>query len=205
MPFSGLSRSDPGGVWLLPQVDFRASTAEPDFVHHGAHQEDAAAVSCGLLFWSGGIYKGLRIEARAVVTNGDVDIYCWLNSGSPGSVQQTSAPEPQPAIVTGTVLDMNGGLVAGAAVELSPANPSDRRTIWRGANGAFKIETGIRLRLATVRVSVVAITPEQAAIEQVRVQETQRIAEQSQSVAAFCRERGLWNFQFFALSSKIDV
>ena len=73
MPFSGLSRSDPGGVWLLPQVDFRASTAEPDFVHHGAHQEDAAAVSCGLLFWSGGIYKGLRIEARAVVANGDVD------------------------------------------------------------------------------------------------------------------------------------
>ena len=132
----------------------------------------------------------------------------WLTGLS--AAQQISAPEPQPAIITGTVLDINGGIVAGAAVELSGADPSDRRAIWSGANGAFEfpdvqpgkvyhltvsapgfapwtsepisltpgqyfIETGIRLRLATVRVSVVAITPEQVAIEQVRVQETQRI------------------------------
>ncbi len=127
-----------------------------------------------------------------------------------GTAQQLSAPGPQPATVTGTVLDINGGLVPGAAVELSGADPADRITAKSGESGLFEftgvqpgkvyhltvsapgfaqwisdpiklrpgqffIVTGIQLRVATVRVSVVAITPEQAAIEQVRIQETQRI------------------------------
>lgn len=127
-----------------------------------------------------------------------------------GAAQQISAPEPQPATVTGTVLDINGGLVPDATVELNGAAAEDHFTVFSGENGSFRftdvkpskeykvtvsargfapwtsesfalkpgqyfILTGIELRVATVHVSVVAVTPEQAAIEQVRIQETQRI------------------------------
>lgn len=41
--------------------------------------------------------------------------------------------------------------------------------------GQYSIQTGIHLRLATVQVSVVALTPEQVATEQVKSEETQRV------------------------------
>ncbi len=141
-------------------------------------------------------------------------IACLLLTGSwttgLSSAQRVTAPDPQPAIVTGTVLDINGGLVPGAAVELDGAGRNDRLTVTSGQNGGFEftdvqpekvyhvtvsapgfaewtsnpitltpgeyfILTGIQLRLATVYTSVVAVTPQQEAIHQVRVQETQRI------------------------------
>ncbi|HWZ52870.1 MAG TPA: carboxypeptidase-like regulatory domain-containing protein [Granulicella sp.] len=41
--------------------------------------------------------------------------------------------------------------------------------------GQYFMVTGIQLRLATVQVSVVAVTPEQLAAQQVRIEETQRV------------------------------
>lgn len=124
--------------------------------------------------------------------------------------QQLSAPDSQLATVTGTVLDINGGIIPGATVTLGGAIPNGPRSTSASDSGFFQftdiqpgseyrvtvqapgfadwtsnpisllpgqyyILKGIQLRVATVEVSVVAITPEQAAIEQVRVQETQRI------------------------------
>jgi hypothetical protein len=127
-----------------------------------------------------------------------------------GAAQQVSAPEPQPATLTGTVLGADGGVVPGAKVVRDGTGADDRQTVVSGDDGSFQfanvrpgvawrvtisatsfrhwtsnpitlsagqhfILTGIQLRLATVKVSVNAITPEQAAAEQVRAQETQRV------------------------------
>jgi hypothetical protein len=127
-----------------------------------------------------------------------------------GAAQQVSAPEPQPATLTGTVLGVDGGVVPGAKVVLDGPGADDRQTLVSGDDGSFQfanvrpgvswrvtisatsfgdwtsnpitlsagqhfILTGIQLRLATVKVSVNAFTPEQAAAEQVKAEETQRV------------------------------
>lgn len=126
----------------------------------------------------------------------------------PGEAQQLSAPDPQPATIIGTVVDVNGGVVPYAAVSLS--GPDDRRKVNANDNGFFQFAnakpdvdyhvsvsapdfapwdsspitltpgqyfmlSGIRLRVATVQISVVALTPEQVAAEQVRKEEKHRV------------------------------
>lgn len=127
-----------------------------------------------------------------------------------GAAQQVAAPDPQPATIVGTVLDVNGGVVPGAKVVLSGPGSGGTRTLVAGDNGFFQFVNvpsgvawriavsardfaiwtsstfvlrpgqyfmliGIQLRLATVQVSVVALTPEQVATQQVHEEEKQRI------------------------------
>ena len=126
------------------------------------------------------------------------------------TAQQISAPEPQPGTITGTVLDINGGIVPGATVVLEVRGAGEHPTVTADDHGAFRftdvavakklhikvtangfadwtshsitlkpgqyfILTDIHLRPATVHFSVTAISEEQLAIQQVRIQETQRI------------------------------
>jgi hypothetical protein len=51
--------------------------------------------------------------------------------------QQITAPEPHPAIITGTVEDPNGGIVPGATVVADDSVASDRRTTAADDNGVF--------------------------------------------------------------------
>lgn len=124
--------------------------------------------------------------------------------------QHVSAPDPQPATITGTVLDVNGGVVPGATVVLNGSEPDERRSTTTGDNGFFQLVnvrpdvdyrvtvsapdfaewssdaialtpgqysllTGIQLRLEVVQVTVVAVTPEQTATEEVKAEEKQRV------------------------------
>jgi hypothetical protein len=124
--------------------------------------------------------------------------------------QNASAPDPQPATITGTVLDVNGGVVSGATVALHGSKADEQRFATTGDNGFFQLTnvcpdvdyritvdalnfaewssdaitlmpgqyfllTGIELRLAVVQTTVVAVTPEQVATEQVKVEEKQRV------------------------------
>jgi Carboxypeptidase regulatory-like domain len=52
--------------------------------------------------------------------------------------QEVSAPAPQPAIVVGTVVDVNGGVVPDAAVVLSGSNPDRHMTTSSDGNGFFQ-------------------------------------------------------------------
>jgi len=124
--------------------------------------------------------------------------------------QDVSALRPQPATVVGTVLDLNGGVVSGAAVMLNSSDLNLHLTTNSDSNGLFQFAkvppgadwyvtihmqdfadwtskklvlipgqyfllTGIQLHLAIVEVSVTAVTPEQAATEETRVEEKQRV------------------------------
>jgi hypothetical protein len=126
------------------------------------------------------------------------------------AAQQLSAPDPQPATILGTVLDVHGGVVPGARVVLNGSDSDDYQAIVTPDNGLFKFDgvhpgaahhvtisalgfadwtsdtiapaagqsvvvTGIKLRLATVEVSVAAVNPQQLAAQQVGIQETQRV------------------------------
>jgi hypothetical protein len=124
--------------------------------------------------------------------------------------QQLSAPDPQPATIAGTALDVNGGVVPGATVVLNGPGFDDHQTVVTPDSGLFVFAgvhpgvahhvmisapgfadwtsdtitptagqnfmvTGIRLRLATVETSVVAVPLEELAAQQVRLEETQRV------------------------------
>jgi hypothetical protein len=52
----------------------------------------------------------------------------------------TSPLDPLTANISGTVTDVNGGIVPGAAIVLEGANSSDRRTVVANDNGAFQFE-----------------------------------------------------------------
>jgi hypothetical protein len=126
------------------------------------------------------------------------------------AAQQLSAPDPQPATISGTTLDVNGGVIPEATVVLNRSDSTDHQTLVTPDNGLFTFAgvrpgvayhvtisapgfaawtsdtitptagqsfmvAGIRLRLATVETSVAAVTPEQMATQQVRLEETQRV------------------------------
>jgi hypothetical protein len=133
--------------------------------------------------------------------------FCVATSGT---AQRPSAPDPQPATIIGTVLDVNGGVVPGATVVLKGSDSDDHQTLVTPDNGLFQFAgvapgvahhvtitapgfadwtsatitpaagqhfmvTGIRLRVATVQTSVVALPSEQIAAQQLRIEETQRV------------------------------
>src|SRR5690348_851051 len=54
--------------------------------------------------------------------------------------QQVSAPQPQPATIVGTVLDVNDGIVPGAKVVLRGPGPDDCRTVTAGDDAFFTFE-----------------------------------------------------------------
>lgn len=56
-----------------------------------------------------------------------------------GVAQQPSAPQPQTGTVTGTVLDVNGGIVPAANVVLLGSSPADRQRVVTNDNGSFQI------------------------------------------------------------------
>lgn len=57
------------------------------------------------------------------------------------AAQQLSAPEPQPATIIGTVLDVTGAVVPGATVLLECQDPNDDHRAVTGANGFFKLDS----------------------------------------------------------------
>ena len=54
------------------------------------------------------------------------------------AAQPVSAPDPQPATIIGTVLDVNGGVVPGATVVLNGPSPDYRRAVVTPENGFFQ-------------------------------------------------------------------
>jgi hypothetical protein len=54
--------------------------------------------------------------------------------------QQVSAPEPQAGAVVGTVLDVNDGIVPGAAIVLEGRSPSDHQRIVANDTGFFHFD-----------------------------------------------------------------
>jgi len=53
--------------------------------------------------------------------------------------QQPAAPEPQTGTITGTVVDVNGGVVPAANVVLDGPSPADRQRVVTNDNGSFQI------------------------------------------------------------------
>jgi len=131
--------------------------------------------------------------------------FCVATSSA---AQQLSAPDPQPATVVGTALDVNGGVVPGATVVLNGSD--DHQTVLTPDSGVFVFAgvhpgvahrvtitapgfadwtsdpitptagqqvtvTGIHLRLATVETSVAAVSLEEIATQQVKLEEAQRV------------------------------
>jgi len=130
----------------------------------------------------------------------------------PAVAQDIAAPDPQFGSISGTVLDVNDGLVPGALVTLQCPSPCQKQTTTASDNAAFDFRdlkfgvpyhvsvsvngfetwsspaivltpdhsvffvTGISLKVGdpTESVTVYAST-EQIAIEQVRIEEQQRV------------------------------
>ncbi len=59
-----------------------------------------------------------------------------------GAAQQLSAPDPQPATIVGTALDVNGGVVPGATVVLNGPGSDEHQTSVTRDNGLF-VFTGV--------------------------------------------------------------
>lgn len=55
------------------------------------------------------------------------------------SCQQVSAPEPQPGSIIGTVTDVNGDVVPGAAIIVDGPVPSDERKVVANEDGSFTL------------------------------------------------------------------
>jgi hypothetical protein len=58
------------------------------------------------------------------------------------AAQQVTTPEPRSASIHGTVLDLNGGVVPGASVDLEGVAPGERRTLLSSDDGSFQF-TGL--------------------------------------------------------------
>ena len=55
------------------------------------------------------------------------------------AAQDISAPEPQPATIVGTAVDVNGGPVPGAQVDMQGPSPTDHKRVSTNQNGFFEI------------------------------------------------------------------
>jgi hypothetical protein len=62
---------------------------------------------------------------------------CLSSNPLPG--QQIPASKPQSGSITGTVEDVNGGLLPGATVSIDGPAPSDHRTVTTNENGIFTL------------------------------------------------------------------
>ncbi len=63
-----------------------------------------------------------------------------LGIGTHGlAAQDVSAPQPQPGTLTGTVEDVNGGVIAGATVIIDDSKPQDRKTATANDEGFFAL------------------------------------------------------------------
>ncbi len=129
---------------------------------------------------------------------------------APLAAQDTSAPKPETGHITGTVTDVNGDILAGAAVVLQGPGLKDPQKFLSDDHGFFEFKqldpgtyqvtitapdfadwaspdlvlnsgqylilTDTKLQIAQVTTSVsVVYTPEEVAIEQVKIEETQRV------------------------------
>jgi hypothetical protein len=56
------------------------------------------------------------------------------------NAQQVSAPEPQPATITGTVTDVRNDVVPGATVVLEGPASTEKRTVTTNENGGFQLD-----------------------------------------------------------------
>lgn len=137
-------------------------------------------------------------------------IFC-ASVAAAAAAQQISAPDPQAGRISGTVTDVNGNTVSGAAVALDGPAPNDHRAATANDNGFFEIPDlkpattyrvtisakgfanwvspaivvkpgefmelrSIRLPIAEAVTTVNAIdSPEELAVEQVKVEEKQRV------------------------------
>jgi hypothetical protein len=61
-----------------------------------------------------------------------------LSLAEQGDAQELSAPNPQPATIVGTALDINGGIIPGATVVLRGARDDDTRTLVANDGGDFE-------------------------------------------------------------------
>jgi hypothetical protein len=66
-------------------------------------------------------------------------ILAGICSAAISVAQEISAPDPQPGTITGTVLDINGGVVPNATVLLNGSEPDEQRSITTGDNGFFQL------------------------------------------------------------------
>jgi hypothetical protein len=66
-------------------------------------------------------------------------VLAGLSAPSITVAQDASAPDPQPATITGTVLDVNGGVVPGAKVVLNGSKPEEQVSTTTGENGFFEL------------------------------------------------------------------
>jgi len=57
---------------------------------------------------------------------------------APAIAQQVDAPEPQPGTISGTVVDVNDGIVPGATVALDGPRPEEHRVTTANDNGFFE-------------------------------------------------------------------
>jgi hypothetical protein len=126
------------------------------------------------------------------------------------TAQQIDAPKAQLGTVSGTEVDVNNGIVAGAAVVLEGPVPEEHHTVVANDNGFFEFHdvrpetpyhvtisadgyvnwtsstiilnpgqvlflTNNRLKIAGAATSVTVFASEEIAIEQVRIEEKQRV------------------------------
>ena len=129
---------------------------------------------------------------------------------APLAAQDTNAPKPETGHITGTVTDVSGDILAGAAVVLQGPGLKDPQKFLSDDNGFFEFKqldpgtyrvtitapdfadwtspdfvlnpgqylilTGTKLQIAQVTTTVsVVYTPEEVAVEQVKIEETQRV------------------------------
>jgi hypothetical protein len=77
--------------------------------------------------------------------------HAGVTEAEPVSAQQSpSALSPLPASISGTVTDVNGGVVGGATIALESANPGDRQAAIASDSGAFEfhnVRPGIQYRV----------------------------------------------------------
>src|ERR1017187_7525092 len=135
-----------------------------------------------------------------------------VSTASPAFSEQISAPDPQSASMSGTVMDMNGDIVPGATVVLESPALASNLTIMSKDDGSYSVNglkpgspyhvtissdlfvnwtsptivlnpgqyfflTGSNLQIAggATSVTVFSSSPAEVAVEQVKVEEQQRV------------------------------
>jgi hypothetical protein len=124
--------------------------------------------------------------------------------------QQVSAPEPQPAGISGSVTDVQGAVIPNAAVLLEGPAAADKATATTGNDGLFAFNdlrpsvayhvtisangfaewssppitlqqgqqlnlSAVHLTISVVQTTVTAVSPEEAATQEIKIAEKQRV------------------------------
>jgi Carboxypeptidase regulatory-like domain len=102
-----------------------------------------------IIYWEHGIRRRALVAMVAV-------LLCLCGARTPGAQEPQmllpDAPKPEPAIITGTVIDVNNDTVPGATVVLAEPGLKDPRTIVTNDNGFFQF-TGVEAGTYQVTVS----------------------------------------------------